>query len=201
MVDEGSEAFEQRVVATVAESIDELQLGAIDPVGDSAGEVVSLVGRILGPAARVAGVAASLAETCADEGLCDALGVHGVGAELAGEPPDALAGLGGEESQQRCLWRGDGEVGELGFPDAATRPVRNAEKKAQTRRRHVDAGGASDAVAGSGWWSGAAHGARLVAQANTSMSGVPAPRTSAAVASIWAGDPGAGLRLATVARS
>jgi len=137
VVYEGVESREQRVVALGVESIDEILLGALSPVSDCAGEVTSLFGRIEGAPTGVAGILAWLAEACAEEGFRDALDVHRVGPEVAGEAPDAAAGMGGDATEQGRLRRGEVEVGELGLPRPPPCPVRHAEKEPDTVRGHL----------------------------------------------------------------
>ncbi len=132
MVYEGVESREQRVVALGVESIDEILLGTRCSVRDCAGKVTSLFGRIEGAATGVAGILAWLAEARGAEGFRDALDVHRVGPEVAGEAADAAAGLGGDETEHGRLRRGEVEVGELGLPRPPPCPVRHAEEEPDT---------------------------------------------------------------------
>lgn len=97
--------------------------------------------------------------------------VHRVGSERTGQLTHALAGLGSDEPEQRCLRRGEIEVGEIGLPRPAACPVRHAEKETETPRCHVGASGEWNALPGSRWRPQGAHSTRLVAQASTATSG------------------------------
>ena len=137
MVYEGLESREQRVVALGVESIDEILLGALSPVSDRAGEATSLVGRIEGAPTGDAGILAWLAEARGAEGFRDALDVHRVGLEVAGEAADAAAGLGGDATEHGRLRRGEVEVGEIGLPRPPPCPVCHAEKEPDTVGGHL----------------------------------------------------------------
>ncbi len=171
MVYEGVESCEQRVVALDVESVDEILLGALSPVSDRAGEATSLVGRIEGAPTGVARILAWLAEPCGAEGFRDALDVHRVGPEVAGEAPDAAAGLGGDETEQGRLRGGQLEVGEIGLPCPPPRPVCHAEKEPDTVGGHLGVLRWSTRSPCSARRLPGGHATRLVAQASTTTSG------------------------------